>query len=173
MKSSFPKFLDHYNKAPEEVRRIIDGPSIPNVVDDFIKKYPNLRPLGSELVDLIADVVLNIIGTRAMEEILRTDDKFKGIYSKELVEEIETFVKSVRSSTKETSVADTSSDQTTPSAQELTVKPLRTFSEDAHNVHGYGSFRQNLETDIDTPIHHSEQSSVLPPRDKDDTNGLN
>lgn len=42
-----------------------------------------------------------------------------------------------------------------------TVKPLRTFSDDAHNVHGYGSFKQDLEISDDTPVHRSEQNDVL------------
>ena len=49
-----------------------------------------------------------------------------------------------------------------------TVKPLRTFSDDAHNVHGYGSFRQDLGNHDDTPVHRSAQDSVLTKKSNDE-----
>lgn len=174
-KSNFSEFIDAYNKASDNIRGIIDGPVIIDKVDELTRDSGSTESKRA-LVNLIVDVTLGIIGVRAMEEILRTDERFKGLYTKELVDRIETFIKSVGGSgenkfvPRETETPEIAKvvDEKNIGSMPL-VKPLRTFSDDAHNVHGYGSFRRE-EGNGDESVHRSEQSDVLPQRNQDDTN---
>lgn len=96
IKNDFTVFIQAYNIANAELRKVIDGPEIPDFVENIIGKNPDLKDFYRELVDLIADIVLNIVSLRTALESLRADPKIGQLYSANLASDIEDFIHQIR-----------------------------------------------------------------------------
>jgi len=174
IKNNFSRFLASYNESLPEVRKVIDGPQITMFVDALLKEHLELVPYRNDIVNLVVDIFLNIVGLRAAFESLRTDPEIGKYYNTELATQIENFINKLRSEVGEKDVPEQESVTSTVSENNKKVEnvkvsdqgkaqALRTFESDIKNVHGYGVYLGQTDNENEGEIiHYSSQESVIP-----------
>lgn len=92
MQSNWKTFLEAYNNAPTEIKKIIDGEHVADCVDS-LPGINLVSELGRrELIVIIADALLLIIGNRVLEESIRTNKNLRPIYNPQNIRTILDFL---------------------------------------------------------------------------------
>lgn len=176
---------ERYSKLPKEILELFEYGTVDLVLENIVTEY-GLSEEQSQSLRMEVELTLYLFLPRntlleRLVESLGMDREEVEMMISDLEENLFVVVDplltatekkfSSRANVSETNTGNVQEEQTPTPNESQVVKTLRTFSDDMHNIHGYGSFKQNSPED-DGPIHRSEQSDVLPKSDQNGTNGL-